>query len=110
VPDTAVALWEHDEYPRNCFCTFSWNIFTEHSYGTGESPHFEGPILAFHYLGTGTPRARTIKLGKGIQAGSGQRILTYNAEPGTEAATALVRLQQPALTLAREGADLEQAV
>jgi hypothetical protein len=41
---------------------------------------------------------------------SGHRILTYTAEPESEAAAALARLQRPALALTREGADLDQAV
>lgn len=41
---------------------------------------------------------------------SGHRILTYTAEPGSPAAAALDRLQRPSLTLAREGAELGQAV
>lgn len=41
---------------------------------------------------------------------SGHRILTYTAEPGSQAAATLDRLQRPSLTLAREGAELGQAV
>ena len=41
---------------------------------------------------------------------SGHRILTYTAEPGSRAAAALDRLQRPSLALAREGAELGQAV
>lgn len=41
---------------------------------------------------------------------SGHRVLTYTAEPGSETATALARLQRPSLTLAREGAHFDQAV
>ncbi|MEJ1181646.1 MULTISPECIES: helix-turn-helix transcriptional regulator [unclassified Pseudarthrobacter] len=41
---------------------------------------------------------------------SGHRILTYTAEPGSQAAAALDRLQRPSLTLAREGGELGQAV
>ena len=41
---------------------------------------------------------------------SGHRILTYTAEPGSEAAVALTRLQRPPLTLARERTGLGQAI
>lgn len=42
---------------------------------------------------------------------SGHRILTYTAEPDSEAAAALARLQRrPPLTFAREGSDLGHAV
>jgi transcriptional regulator with XRE-family HTH domain len=41
---------------------------------------------------------------------SGHRILTYTAEPDSDDAAALSRLQRPSLTLAREGASLDQAV
>ena len=41
---------------------------------------------------------------------SGHRILTYTAEPGSVAAAALHQLQRRSLTLAREGAELGQAV
>jgi transcriptional regulator with XRE-family HTH domain len=41
---------------------------------------------------------------------SGHRILTYTAEPGSETATALARLQRSPLAIAREGSSLDQAV
>jgi transcriptional regulator with XRE-family HTH domain len=41
---------------------------------------------------------------------SGHRILTYTPEAGSRTAAALDRLQRPSLTLAREGAELDQAV
>lgn len=41
---------------------------------------------------------------------SGHRILTYAAEPGSEAAVGLVRLQRPPLTLAPDMPDLGEAV
>lgn len=56
-PDTAVAIWEHDEYPRSCSARFrgttSLNLAEEQE-RRRESPHSEGPILAFHCLGTET--------------------------------------------------------
>ena len=61
VPDTAEALWKHDEYPRSHSARFrgtsSLNIAAERE-RPRESPHSEGPILAFHYLRTGTAPGR----------------------------------------------------
>ncbi|MDR6508606.1 helix-turn-helix transcriptional regulator [Arthrobacter oryzae] len=41
---------------------------------------------------------------------SGHRVLTYTADPGSEAAAALARLQRPPLTVVAEDASVDQAV
>lgn len=59
------------------------------------------------------PQLGTLELGFEVLTmpdDSGHRVLTYTAEPGSETATALARLQRPSLTLAREGAHFDQAV
>ena len=59
------------------------------------------------------PHLGTLELGFEVLTmpdDSGHRVLTYTAEPGTESAKALARLQRAPLAIAREGADLDQAV
>ncbi|MBT2550094.1 helix-turn-helix transcriptional regulator [Arthrobacter sp. ISL-65] len=59
------------------------------------------------------PQLGTVELGFEVLTmpdDSGHRVLTYTAEPGSETATALARLQRAPLAIAREGASLDQAV
>jgi transcriptional regulator with XRE-family HTH domain len=59
------------------------------------------------------PQIGTLELGFEVLTmpdDSGHRVLTYTAEPGSETATALARLQRASLTIAREGASLDKAV
>ena len=59
------------------------------------------------------PQLGTLELGFEVLTmpdDSGHRVLTYTAEPGTETAKALTRLQRAPLAIAREGADFDQAV
>jgi hypothetical protein len=59
------------------------------------------------------PQLGTLELGFEVLTmpdDSGHRVLTYTAEPGSETATALARLQRAPLAIAREGSNLDQAV